>query len=235
MVVITELLNRIGELERYVELKPPVRCPLCGGTLIERDGELVCSRCGYVIEETPPSRSLPWDETYALEGHLAWGRSLGDTLPMRKLTRVIARVRREDLGLRARHLKTIVEAVEPHEVLRLKEKASALLKQYGFYADYSEFNHLLGNYVGLLCERLGRFLHVFGRRPSSYRRLAAAILVWLLLSHPERRMKLKAEMIRRREKVSLDDIASIDCLIHCPLINRKRSITRPSLQTNPSR
>jgi len=231
----TELFNRIGELERYVELKAPDRCPLCGGALIERDGELVCSSCGYVVEEAPPSRSLPWDETYALEGHLAWGRSLGDTLPMGQLCRVIARAGTQDLGLRARHIKTIIEAVEPPEVMKLKQEASAILKRYGFYADYSEFNHLLGNYVGLLCERLGRFLHVFGRRPSSYRRLAAAILVWLLLSHPERRMKLKAEMIRRREKVSFDDIASIDCLIHCPLINRKRSITRLSLRINPAR
>ena len=221
----TELLNRIGELERYVELKAPDRCTLCGGALIERDGELVCSSCGYVVEEAPPSRSLPWDETYALEGHLAWGRSLGDTLPMGQLCRVIARspAGAKDLGIRARHIKTIIESVEPPEVMRLKKEASILLKLYGFYADYSEFNHILGNYVGLLAERLGRFLHVFGHRPSSYRRLAAAIVVWLLLKHPEMRMKVKAEMIRRREKVSFDDVASIECLSKCPLVKRRRT------------
>ncbi len=200
-------------------------CPLCGGELIKAGGETVCSRCGYVVEEPNPSRSLPWDETYALEGHLAWGRSLGDTLPMGQLCRVIARspAGAKDLGIRARHIKTIVEAVEPREVMRLKEEASALLKLYGFYADYSEFNHLLGNYAGLLVEKLGRFLHVFGKRPGSYRRLAAAIIVWLLMKHPESGMKIKAEIIRRREKVSFNDVASIDCLVHCPLIHRKRS------------
>ena len=179
------------------------RCPLCGGDIVNRDGELVCSQCGYVIEETPPSRRLPWDETYALEGNLAWGRSLGDTLPMGQLCRVIARspAGAKDLGIRARHIKTIVEAVEPREVMRLKEEASALLKRYGFYGDYSEFNHVLGNYAGLLAEKLGRFLHVFGHRPSSYRRLAAAIIVWLLMKHPERGMKIRAEMIRRRESI----------------------------------
>jgi len=84
--------------------------------------------------------------------------------------------------------------------------------------DYSEFNHVLGNYTGLLAEKLGRFLNIFGHRPSSYRRLAAVIIVWLLMKHPERGMKIRAEMIRRRERVGFDDTASIDCLIHCPLI-----------------
>ena len=120
------------------------RCPEClEPSLIEADGELVCSRCGYVVEEAQPSCTLPWDTTYALEGCLAWGRSLGDTLPMGQLSRVIARAGGEDLGIRARHIRTIVEAVEPRAAMRLKEEASGLLKLYGFYGDYNiyKINH----------------------------------------------------------------------------------------------
>jgi len=142
---------------------------------------------------------------------------------MGQLCRVIARAGTQDLGLRARHIKTIVEAVEPPEVMKLKQEASALLKRYGFYADYSEFNHLLGNYVGLLCERIGRMLHVFGRRVGSYRRLAAAAVAYLLLRHPDERMKIKAVMIMRREGASFNDLSAINCLQNCPWLRGSAS------------
>lgn len=90
------------------------RCPeYLKPSLIVRDGELVCSSCGYVVEASEPSRRLPWDETYAFEEHLAWGRSIGDTLPPGQLCRLSLGMGGRDLGLRARHIRTIVEAVSP--------------------------------------------------------------------------------------------------------------------------
>jgi len=120
------------------------------------------------------------------------------------------------------HIKTHLRHVESPKAMKLKTEMTNLLNQYGFYTpgDYNEFNHQLGNQAGILAEKFGRFMDAGMARPlKSYRKLAAAILLWLLSSTPQLRQTY--EEIERIEAASPEDridVSIVECLINCPLL-----------------
>ena len=205
------------------------RCPECNSdSLIEVDGTVVCTRCGLEAEsQLTRDNRLPFDTTYALTSDLAHGNSLGGTLPMKQLHKVIVKSKNGSYGLpiRAMHLKTLVQNVEPPQSLRLKEEISHIIKQVGLYSEeYNEFNHQLANQAGIIAQRVARFIQAgWTRPPSSYRRLAAALLVHILNGHP--RMRTIIAEIKQSENPNIYDLGAINCLLTCPLLEPvKRSI-----------
>ena len=161
------------------------RCPECGGTPVDVDGELVCSNCGLVLDELNMIHRLPMDETYAPTCDLAFGRSLGSTLQGRALHKVLAMAPagKKDLGLRARHIRIIESKVEPSYIRRLLEYGSKLFKQLGLDED-TPVNHQLANLYGRLLRIVGAFIHVAHlerKHPAS--RIAKATLHYLLSRH----------------------------------------------------
>jgi len=121
-------------------------CPECFAKALIFDketGEIVCSNCGYVIEEEYPeykvSSSLPFGteekpNTFALESNIAYGKSLGFTMPKKQLYRILARVNREhngEAGLPVRQIQVITQTVDPPLVKRMLTYGSRLLKELG--------------------------------------------------------------------------------------------------------
>ena len=83
-----------GNINKNVN-KNPRRCSSCGSTKITFDrenGEIVCTKCGLVLSSVESFENrLPFDTTYAMTNNLAFGKSLGGTLPRKELYKVIAR------------------------------------------------------------------------------------------------------------------------------------------------
>ena len=69
--------------------------------------------------------------------------------------------------------------------------------------------------AGVLAQRIGRFLYAGGAKPvHDYRRLASAILIWLLEeSHPE-----SAKLISGKEHPTEEDMGMVKCLVNCPVL-----------------
>jgi len=115
------------------------------------------------------------------------------------------------------HLRTHLQNLEVPPTTNLKTELTRLLAEYGFYkgVEYNAFDHHLGNMAGVLAQRIGRFLYAGGAKPiHDYRRLASAILIWLLEeSHPE-----TAKLIREKEQPSKEDMGMVKCLVNCPVL-----------------
>jgi hypothetical protein len=115
------------------------------------------------------------------------------------------------------HLRTQLQSLEVPPTTSLKTELTKLLSEYGFYkgSEYNAFDHQLGNMAGVLGERIGRFLYAGGAKPvHDYKRLASAILVWLLEeSHPE-----TAKLIREKETPAEEDMEMVRCLVNCPVL-----------------
>lgn len=161
-------------------------CPECYRLAVRPDGSgsLVCRSCGLVVEEGASAvHRLPWDETFAWVSHLAFGKSLGDTLPVRQLYRVIAVNGGEDLPLRAKVLKAIVQAVDPPTVKTLLEYGSQMMKGLGLDADTPR-NHLIADELGRLLRKIGAIYYVGGFKVELPRIAAAALYATLQRLHP---------------------------------------------------
>jgi hypothetical protein len=101
----------------------------CGGSLVSRDGEVFCRRCGLVWSVENVAESLPFSEdseddggaVKCFEGHwqhgkrLAFLRGLGDAALANSRGKVLMRVLAKslngatDLGLRATQIRALVK------------------------------------------------------------------------------------------------------------------------------
>jgi len=127
-------------------------------------------------------------------------------------------VRRYLRKIELTHLKTHLRQVEPQKSMKLKEEMTKLLSLYGLYSyrEYNELQHQFADAAGIMCERVGRFLEAGWTRPqSSYRKMAAAILIWLMkgTSH----LKRVCDEIMEKEQPDKYDLGAISCLSKCPL------------------
>lgn len=237
------------------------RCPEClGETLVTKGSEVVCRSCGLVVEDRPQlSMRLPFDTTFALEASVAFGRSLGGTLPSKDLYKIVSRnkidlktagisqtdveiiaglltkddrqrttkeaeqlIRKYLKNIRATHLRTYIETVESPQALKLKEEVSHLLKQYGLYGEnYNEFNHRLANHIGLIAEKAARFIQVGRYALSSYRKLAAAIIVFATREYP--RLNGLVEKVMKEERPDAPALGAIRCMLGCPWLHPRAS------------
>ncbi|MDW8023113.1 MAG: hypothetical protein RMJ15_05190, partial [Nitrososphaerota archaeon] len=125
-------------------------CFECGGCLRRVDGEIVCEKCGRVWGCENVDESVPFPEgeyeggECHFEGHwqpgssLCFLKGLGDpTLEnngrgglMRVLA--LAPAKGEDLGLRARRIKVMLQAEDPPQLRRILSRISHVLDKLGF-------------------------------------------------------------------------------------------------------
>ena len=132
-----DYLLRLGRmLEESSEESSYGLCPECLSSRIVEDpetGEVICRSCGYVIEKLPNlDFRLPFGTTYALESPLAVGKSLGGTITRQGLYKILAKsaAGTEDLGIRARHIRIMIETNDPPDLARILKKGNNLIKKY---------------------------------------------------------------------------------------------------------
>jgi len=125
------------------------------------------------------SSYLPFDITYAPTCNVAFGKSLGDTLPRGGLYRVLAKAPRgsEDLGLRARLIRIILSYEDHPLVKRALEYASRQLKRMGL-----DQNYAFANDVGALARKLISYL-ANAKVQFNNSHVVNAIIYYLLSKH----------------------------------------------------
>jgi transcription initiation factor TFIIIB Brf1 subunit/transcription initiation factor TFIIB len=168
-------------------------CLECGGNLVSRDGEIVCGNCGLVWASENTEDYVPFPEYGGadsvegsrFEGHwqpgntLAFLKGLGDPALAngkgKALMRVLARSPNgaEDLGLRAKHVKTLVEWEDPPQLRRVLSRISLLLAQMG-----QRENWLLADYTGNLARKIVAY-KLLTKQTVSYR-LGDAIVAYVI-------------------------------------------------------
>jgi len=139
-ISISELQDYLLRLRRMLEESSKESsyglCPECLSSKIIEDpetGEVICRSCGYVIEKLPNlDFRLPFGTTYALESPLAVGKSLGGTITRQGLYRILAKsaAGTEDLGIRARHIRIMIETNDPPDLARILRKGTGLIKEF---------------------------------------------------------------------------------------------------------
>jgi len=146
-------------------------CLECGGCLRRVDGEVVCERCGRVWGCENVDERVPFPEgendgaDSHFEGHwqpgssLCFLKGLGDPALEnsgrgRGLMRVLALApaQGEDLGLRARRIKVMLQAEDPPQLRRILSRISQLLDKLGFRG-----NHEIAAYTGNLARKIVTF------------------------------------------------------------------------------
>jgi len=122
------------------------------------------------------SADLPFDTTYAPTCNVAFGKSLGDTLPPQGLYKVLAKAPKgsQDLGLRARLIRIILSYQDHPLVKRALEHASRQLKRMEL-----DQNYAFANDVGALVQKLISYLAISkAEYNNSY--IVNAIIYYLL-------------------------------------------------------
>jgi hypothetical protein len=162
--MIRKRLTREQQAELAVQLSFCLEC--CGKLCKKADGEVVCVKCGLFWTVEAFNEAIPFPEdNYAegacFEGHwqpgntLAFLKGLGDpTLANGKgkaLMRVLAKSPNgaTDLGLRAQHIKLLMEWEDPPQLRRVLSRISLLLTRRGRREDWQ-----LADYTGNLARKL---------------------------------------------------------------------------------
>ena len=168
-------------------------CPECLMESVELDsktGERVCKRCGLVVGEyleEQLSDDLPFDTTYALTNHLAFGKSLGGTLPLDQLYKVLAKAPEgiKDLPIRSAQIQVLSSAVEPPIVKRMLDYGSKMLKQLNLDRDEAECHELSDQY-GRCIRTVAAFLQVSKMKVQPHLVARAALYHLLIQLYPEK-------------------------------------------------
>ena len=209
-----QLLNeRLDEETRRIVALETNVCLECGGRLVERDGEFICSKCGLVWSDGfSPGEQIPFDgETLRkgyYESHWNPGSSLsfekvGTSMSRLQLARIIAVNGTKDLPIRAIHLKTISKPYN-NVVLGVLSRGSQLLRKYGFGE-----NHVFAEYLGRVLRRLA-ILRVLDNRLFRVKWLVNAAFCYTFKKlYPER----KLDKIMEELKVEPADLDYIDFIL----------------------
>ena len=180
-------------------------CPECmeKTVIFDREhGEYVCTKCGLVVERVMNlSENLPWDTTYALTSNIAFGKSLGDTLPRRYLHRVIAKSPADvkDLPVRSTQIQIVNSAVDPPIVRRMLSYGSRLLRGLGMDRD-TELCHTFADRYGRLLRKLAAFLQVAKLKVQPHMVARAALYHQL----KETGLNKKADEAKRKFPFNMD-------------------------------
>jgi len=157
-----KLVQKLGHISRD---RLSLVCPNCLKAHVYTDpenGECVCTSCGLVIDrEDDMVRTLPFDTTYSLTSNLAFGKSLGGTLPRQQLFKVLAKAPAGtlDLPIRSTQIQVISSAVDPPIVKSILEYGSKMLKNLDLDRDTDEC-HLFADQFGRLLRKLAGFIQV---------------------------------------------------------------------------
>lgn len=180
-------------------------CPECleARVLYDHDRkERVCQSCGLVVENVLSfSPNLSWDLTYALTNNLAFGKSLGGTLPNYHMHKVLAKTKdqlvdRTDLPIRSRQIRIISESVDLPVVKNMINYGSKMLKSLDMnrkWVNYIDSDHVFADRIGRLLRKLGAFLQISKLKVQPYLITRAAVYYLLSTLKPE-----KAEEARKK-------------------------------------
>jgi len=167
------------------------------------------------------SSNLPFDVTYAPTCNVAFGKSLGDTLPPKGLYKVLAKAPKgsEDLGLRARLIRIILSYEDHPLVKRALEYASKQLKRIGL-----EPNYAFANDVGALVRKLVSYL-ANAKVEFNNSHLVNAIIYYSLCKHgiqysPRKTEKLlNVEFCNAKLRFKPKDLELVEWFVESPVIN----------------
>jgi predicted RNA-binding Zn-ribbon protein involved in translation (DUF1610 family) len=170
--------------------KRPRKCSSCGGmeiTFDRENGEAVCTKCGLVqYTRDDFENKLPFDTTYALTNHLAFGKSLGGTLPRNDLFTVLARgpLGTKDLPIRSTQIQVMMSAVDPPVVKLMLNYGSGVMKELGLDRD-EQVCHVLSDQYGRVVRQVAAIIQT-GKVHVQPHLVARAALYHLLISlYPE--------------------------------------------------
>ena len=180
-------------------------CFECGGTLQQRDGELVCRGCGVVWGNGVfEDNHVPFEvkDGGSYEGHwsppneLAFNKNLGVNHWISKgsFCRIIAPIDKKDLGLRARHLKTLTTRVEHPWLVNILECGSKICSDFDLHRKDSACIQFSNQY-GKILRALGAYVIVRGEHRGELKKTAKAAFVIL---YREFAGSKKAEEARRQ-------------------------------------
>lgn len=181
-------------------------CFECGERLQERGGELVCTGCGVVWGNgVPEDTFIPFEEDnqrrdfegrYMPGSELAFNRGLGTNQYISKgsFCRIVASVKKEDLGLRARHLRVLTTRAEHPWIVNLLETGSKICKDFDLHRKDNACVRFADRYGGVL-RQLGAFIIIRGEHWSELKKMARAAFVLL---YKEFAGKEKAEEARQQ-------------------------------------
>jgi len=164
-------------------------CFECGGSLQQKSGELVCKECGVVWGNGIFEKDhIPFEVKYggSYEGHwsppneLAFNRNLGTNqwVSRGSFCRIIVPIDKEDLGLRARHLKTLTSTVEHPWIVNMLECGSKLCNDFDLHRKDSVCINFSNQY-GRVLRQLGSFIIHRGKHWGELKKTARAAFVLL--------------------------------------------------------
>ena len=199
-------------------------CPECASSSIFRDrenGERVCRNCGCVIEQDNLVNTLPMGTTYALENHMAFGRSLGGTLPTKQIYQVLASApaQKLDLPIRSTQIQVMSNAVESPTVRAMLSYSSEMFHALGLDDD-SEICHALSNHFGLRVRSFGAFLQC-AKNPRIKPQIAARAAMYVTMLKVER----NDDALTLRELFPFDKL-HLDFVMHLDRLMREFSLSR---------
>lgn len=165
-------------------------CLECGNKIEERDGELVCTRCGIVWGNGFfENNKIPFEERNqrrGFEGHwsppnqLAFNKGMGTNqfISRGSFCRIIAPVNKKDLGVRAIQLRNLTSKVEHPWIVRLLYCGSQICKQFGLHTKDVDCIRFSDQY-GKVLRSLGAFMIMRGRHWNELKRTAQATFIVL--------------------------------------------------------
>jgi len=196
--------------DKNVIYQKPESCPECGAPVREEDREIVCSICGLVVKEAL-SFAGGFDRfvhqgSPAPVSNIAFGKSLGDTLPRKELYKVLATSEngRKDLPIRAIQIRNIIRYTEHPTVQNLLDRGSKILKEYGFCVGGGEGTkpeHIFAEEYGKQLRRVGGILAYGNERIRSYKAIAETVF-YLTLRELDPK---KIEVLKLKDHFSLNE------------------------------
>lgn len=177
--------------------KNKTRVCQCGSEEVYFDrenGEVVCTKCGLVLSSVESFENrLPFDTTYALTNNLAFGKSLGGTLPRKKLYEVLAKGPKgtKDLPIRSTQIQVMSSAVDPPVVKTMLNYGSKVMTELGLNRD-DDVCHVLSDQYGRIIRTVAAYLQISKARVQPHL-VARAALYHILIQLYEG----KAEQARR--------------------------------------
>lgn len=134
-------------------------CPECFSDLQERDEELVCTTCGFVVNSLNPEVSIPFDEPKTPVNALAFGHGEGGTLGARGTFCVLAQANGvSDLPIRAKHISTITLKVDHPKIMAMLRFGRLLAHEWGFDEHGKLKSIIFSNSLGRLIRKVGAYI-----------------------------------------------------------------------------
>jgi hypothetical protein len=166
-------------------------CFECGGKLQEKDGELACTGCGVVwgngaLEDNhipfgKDSQSKDFEGHFSPPNQLAFNKGMGTNqfLSRASFCRIVSAAGKEDLGLRAQHLRHLTNRVEHPWILQLLEQGSRICKDFDLHKEKNNACIRFANEYGRVLRKLGAFLVVRGKHWNELKKTARAAFIVL--------------------------------------------------------